>query len=509
MTRDLPPFLNVEQYERQATDLVHHGEPGTPSALAGAQAAIAHAHGFPNWSGFARHIETLTREASPAALANPLASFLEASVWHGSLDPAQAILSAYPEVARSGIQAAAVLGDDEAVRRFLASDPLQATAPGGPRGWDPLTCLCFSKYLRLDPARSPAFLRAAQALLDAGASASTGFFDQTHQPNPEFESALYGAAGVARHAELTRLLLDRGADPNDEEVPYHSPESYDNSALKVLVESGKVSPDSLTTMLLRKHDWHDFAGIKWLLEHGADPNRMTRWRRTPFHQAVERDNAIEIFEILLDHGADPSLPANGRSAAAAAARRGRGDLLALLDRRGLPAELHGLDSLLAACARDRSEDVRSLAAGHPRLPSEILAEGGTFLAQFAGVGNTAGVRNLLDLGIDVAERYQHGDGYWDVAPGSTALHVAAWRARHDTVRLLLERGAPVNVLDARGRTPLFLAVRACVDSYWMNRRSPESVRMLLTAGATLDGLRGPSGYDEVDDLLRRYQQPPE
>ena len=130
----------------------------------------------------------------------------------GSLDPAQAVLSAYPEVARSGIHAAALLGDDEAVRRFLASDPLQATAPGGPRGWDPLTCLCFSKFLRLDPPRSPAFLRAAQALLDAGASAATGFFAQTHQPNPEFESALYGAAGVAHHAGLTRLLLDRGAD---------------------------------------------------------------------------------------------------------------------------------------------------------------------------------------------------------------------------------------------------------------------------------------------------------
>ena len=82
---------------------------------------------------------------------------------------------------------------------------------------------------------------------------------------------LYGAAGVAHHAELTRLLLERGADPNDEEVAYHSPETCDNAAMKVLVETGRLTDDSLATMLLRKHDWHDYDGVKFLLEHGADP----------------------------------------------------------------------------------------------------------------------------------------------------------------------------------------------------------------------------------------------
>ena len=118
-------------------------------------------------------------------------------------------------------------------------------------------------------------MRAATALLDAGASANTGFFDKDHQPAPEWESALYGAAGVAHHAGLTRLLLERGADPNDDEVPYHAPETHDNDALKVLVESGRLTADSLATMLLRKADWHDYDGLEYLLEHGADPNRMT------------------------------------------------------------------------------------------------------------------------------------------------------------------------------------------------------------------------------------------
>src|SRR5690606_25007934 len=126
-----------------------------------------------------------------------------------------------------------------------------------------------SRYLRLDPGRSEGFMRAAKALLDAGASANTGFFDTGHLPHPEWESALYGAAGVAFHAGLTRLLLEHGADPNDEEVPYHSPETYDNAALEALIQSGRLSPDALATMLLRKADFHDNDGLKLLLEGGA------------------------------------------------------------------------------------------------------------------------------------------------------------------------------------------------------------------------------------------------
>src|SRR5438034_10908017 len=216
----------------------------------------------------------------PIDESDPRAAFIEAAVWHGTLERADAILAAHPEIASSDIHTAAILGDDAAVRRFLADDPANATAKGGPRGWDALTHLCFSKYLRLDRARSAGFVRAATALLDAGASVNTGFYEERHQPRPEFESALYGAAGVAHHPELTRLLLERGADPNDGEVVYHTPEGWDNAALKVLVQSGKLNAESLGTILLRKTDWHDDDAIKWLLEQGVDPNLMTHWGKT-------------------------------------------------------------------------------------------------------------------------------------------------------------------------------------------------------------------------------------
>ena len=127
-----------------------------------------------------------------------------------------------------------------------------------------------------------------------------------------------------------------------------------------------------------------------------------------------------------------------------------------------------------------------------------------FSPDFAGVGNAEGVRCLLDLGVEVNARYPDGDLYWDIAKDSTPLHTACWRARHETVKLLISRGAQVNALDGKGRTPLSLAVRACVDSYWTHLRSPESVKALLQAGASVEGVSFPSGYAEVDELLRQY-----
>ena len=430
-------------------------------------------------------------------------AFIEASVWHGSLDRAATLLTSHPELARSDVHTAAILGDDVAVRRFLAIDATQATATSIPLGWDALTHLCFSKYLRLDPSRSDAFVRAATALLEAGASANTGFFDMTHQPTPEWESALYGAAGVAHHAALTRLLLERGAEPNDEEVPYHTPETYDNDALKALVECGRLSADSLATMLLRKADWHDRDGLAYLLEHGADPNRMTRWHGTALHQAVRRDNALAHIELLLNHGADPLLKSrrDNLSSASIAARRGRGDVLDVLDRRGVLLEFAGVERLIAACARNDGAAVHAIARGEPEQVREVLADGGRLLAEFAGTANGEGVGHLLALGVDVGATY-HGDGYFDIAPDSTALHVAAWKAWPAVVALLIARGADVNGRDGKGRTPLALAVKACVDSYWTSRRSPASVEALLRAGASTTGVAFPSGYDKVDDLLR-------
>jgi len=556
-TKALPARPSLEQYKKQAKELVKFfraGQSPKPSdseaidsetvervkkqhprfaglsrdeiarakfRLADAQFVIAREHGFESWPKFASHVEAMAERSFAASVEDPVAAWIEAAcvprdTWHGSgtLERAEAILAAHPEVARKNIYTAAILGDAAEVGGFLGRDAQGATRKGGPYGWDALTHLCFSRYLRLERARSEGFVSAAKALLNAGANANTGWMETEHEPRPTWESAMYGAAGIARHPELTRLLLEWGADPNDGETSYHVPETYDNTVMKILVESGKLTDSSVTTLLLRKTDWHDFDGIKWLLEHGADPNRSTGWGRTAFHHAVARDNGIDIIELLLEHGADPTLVAEranlrqtdgpGLSGAAMAARRGRGDVLGLIERRGMAVEFKGVEKLIAACARNDSAGVARIKEEEPGLRRELMDEGGKLLAEFAGTGNTEGVGQLLDLGVDVNALTEEGDPYFDVAKKSTALHSAAWRARPLAVKLLLERGAAVEALDGKGRTALMLAVRASVDSYWKQRRTPESVERLLKAGAAVRGVEYPSGYEEVDELLRAY-----
>src|SRR5262245_26385767 len=106
---------------------------------------------------------------------------------------------------RETIYAAAAAGDAEGVRQLLAADR-ELAARKDDEGWDALTHLCFSNTLKTDGSKVTGFIEAARALLDAGASPNTGYYEHDHQPHPLLESALYGAAAVARNAELTRLL---------------------------------------------------------------------------------------------------------------------------------------------------------------------------------------------------------------------------------------------------------------------------------------------------------------
>ncbi len=539
--RTLPDHPRLDQYKKQAKELARDAAQHLPGALArfrkhhprhrrlpeaqlsaitltDAQFVLAREHGFDSWPQFAAHIETLRVIRSAEPLANPIDLFIDLACvdrhgWHasGTLEHADLIFARYGHRLQTNIYSAAVLGDEPAVRAFLARDPSLATATGGPHNWDALTYLCFSRYLRIDKSRSDAFVATARALLEAGASANTGWTEYIDDPpRPVPETVIYAAAGLAQNSGLTRLLLEYGADPNDEETPYHVPETRDNTVLQILLDSGRFNEQSLATILARKADWHDEHGLQLALDHGANPNYLTTWKYTPFQHAIRRDNGLIMIEMFLDHGADPYIRNNqgGRNAIQMAAYHGRGDILELLERRGFAFRFdQPLDPLVAACARGDLPRAQALIAENPFLLSQLLQIGGTLLARFSGAGNLEGVRCLLDLGVSADALWPEGDPYWELTRDSTSLHVAAWRAHHDVVRELIARGAPVQATDVRGRTALALAIKACTDSYWKYRRQPDSVAALLVAGATLEGIEVPTGYDAIDQLLRRHQQP--
>jgi hypothetical protein len=87
------------------------------------------------------------------------------------------------------------------------------------------------------------------------------------------------------------------------------------------------------------------------------------------------------------------------------------------------------------------------------------------------------VRFLLAHGVDVATRAPED--------GDTALHIAAYQGSVALVALLLERGAPVNVTDARYRTPpLVWALHAwLVDGRGGAEGYRRVLHMLADAGA--------------------------
>jgi ankyrin repeat protein len=262
---------------------------------------------------------------------------------------------------------------------------------------------------------------------------------------------------------LTRLLLERGADPNlGGEVGYHGAEGFDDDAMHAVVESGRLDASGLTTMLHRKLDWTDLAGVRWLLAHGADPNAVSAWGHRALHHSLARDNRLALLEALLDFGADPSLRApslEDRTAVAVAARAGRADALDLFRRRGFVVELDGDDGFFAALAHADRAGVLAFVSSERGIVSRLSEPG--IVATLAGAGNTEAVALALDLGFPLS---------------ADALSLAVWRERPETVRLLLERGASVSP------SVLALAERALTEpSDWTPHQSSEILETLRSA----------------------------
>src|SRR5262249_7350561 len=120
-----------------------------------------------------------------------------------------------------------------------------------------------------------------------------------------------------------------------------------------------------------------------------------------------------------------------------------------------------------------------------------------------GYGSLEAAKFLLDRGANPAA---HDD------QGQTALHWAAWTPQVDVIKLLLERGAPVEVTDNRFHaTPLDEALWTWTNASEDKNRELcyEAVALLARAGAKLDRdqWRGPERdgsamLSEIDSDLR-------
>lgn len=414
----------------------------------------------------------------------------------GDLDQAQQILERIPKVATANIYTSSVLGDVEAVAAFLDRDPELARRRGGPREWEPLLYVTFSRFLRLDPARRAGLHQTAKRLLEHGADPNAHWLDPEEERFDRRETAVYGACGVAGDPLLTKLLLEAGADPNDGESPYHAVE-HDGLECAALLFTHGLNADGKATALLHRLDWDDLEGMKTLLDLGAAPNHLNPFGKAALHQAILRSRTLPFFEELLRRGADPDVKnAHGHTAYALAARVGRADVMELLQAIGADTLLSDVDAFLAACARGDGHAARVTLESHPELIQDLTDEDHRSIVFAAASGSTEGVRVMLDAGFDIDIQSD-----W----GGSAVHHAAWHGQRVTVELLIERGADLELKNQYGGTALDTAVWAVEHAGLEGVDHLPVIEALLEGDADVTAVTPfPSGNDDVDELLRRY-----
>ncbi len=109
------------------------------------------------------------------------------------------------------------------------------------------------------------------------------------------------------------------------------------------------------------------------------------------------------------------------------------------------------------------------------------------------LGRTGIAEFLLDRGVDPAA---------GAATGMNAFHWAADRGNLETVRLLIERKAPLETLNMYGGTVLGGTVWSAIQR--LRPDHAEIIAALIEAGARIEAVGYPTGNAAVDEILRRH-----
>ncbi len=441
---------SIDKLRRQAKELERSFAAGTPEAvtrvravlpdaedlsLVDAMNVVAREEGYTSWSGLrlAAASAAMDREAK--------AERLKMALFFGQHWATEALLRETPELGRDNFGLACALYDITEVRRVLANDPSAATQVVGIRR--PILHLAFSQHIHGGGSEAD-MLAVAEALVDAGADVSD-HYDFNGDVNSPL-SALYGALGHANNLTLAKWLLERGADPNDDESLYHSTELGHRDGLRLLLKSG-ARPEG-TNALPRALDFNDHEAVMLLLDAGADPNEGIAEHPSgepPYvipalHQASRRMCDARMIRILLDAGADPSVRYQGMTPYALARVYGNADAARLIADAGGETDLSEYESLLAAAVdgpipENRyidpgklSEEYRNLIRALLHLPDKM-----------------AHVERLVALGVE----YDRPDEM-----GLTPVQVAGWEGLPEVMAYFLRLKPDLSHVNGYGGTLL-------------------------------------------------------
>ena len=285
-----------------------------------------------------------------------------------------------------------------------------------------------------------------------------------------------------RANDLTRLqaMLASGADPNVKE------------------------PRGGATPLMHAVSVGSAEAMKLLLDRGADPNIRNSSQSTALMWAA---TDIRKVRLLLDRGADVNaVSSRGRSALFLAAMSAPSvEIVRLLTARGADVKVVDvlkMTALHAATWGNDTETIRLLADAGLDVNAAHIA-GFTPLINAANAGNLAAAKLLIAKGANV--NAAAGDPAQKVKAGTialgnfTALHMAATSGSTEFVKVLLDAGANVNVHEARGMTPLMLAVAT-------DRQDLDKTRMLISRGADVNA-KNRDGETALDWARKINAQP--
>ena len=448
----LPPNPNLDQYKKQAKDLVkacqsgdrnavhawaavwlatlarlHNSarEPGLPEwihrqvdqvagfaqekllppdahgALATAQFLIARTHGFLSWPKFAKHIEALARASSPISNFESAAD----AIVSGEVSRLERLLREDPEL----IRARSTREHGAALLHYVSANGVEG-------------------YRQKTPKNA---VQVAEILLNAGAEV-------------EAEADVYGGGATTLGLVATSIH------------PFLA--GLQNPLIQILLDHGA------------RIDHPESAGNR----HSAVIGCLANGRG-------------EAAVYLAERGA--------RLGLAAAAGVGRLDIVKSCFKEESASSETGSDVVQVSTASDRaavstgssSDRARHLQGAAPHQ----LQAGFSWACEY---GRKDVVEFLLDQAVDLCS----GEN-----TPQTALHLAAHQGQLEIIKLLLARGAPLEAKNVYGGTVLGQATWSVMHGDPKIDFVP-TIEALLAAGANIEGAAYPTGNARVDKVLRRH-----
>ncbi|MEJ1966577.1 MAG: ankyrin repeat domain-containing protein [Gammaproteobacteria bacterium] len=474
----------------------HRGKPSSAVKLADAQFALARSYGFKSWPRLKAYVEAQCRSPEERA------ALLLQSLFGDNHLLLQELYDRRDSLPASDFFVAAALGNVAVVESMLAADSAWASRVGGPMQTQAITYAAHARFSLTDhtyPARQQ---RIVTLLLSHGADPSSFAREQS--------------AGRTRWwAPVSPLWLlspawkqprSRSCCSMQEPPPTMANRCITHRSCRTPAAWNFCSPPVCRTRV------GSFAsGGRWIpkipaalavyLRNGTNPNHLD-W-------ALFRNRSLRIIQLLIEHGADPNRLTEdywllerirGLTPVQVAERGGMVDAVSYLLANGAADNRTPGDRLIGACARADQEAARAIVEAHPDIVGTLTGLDHSNIATFARESRLGSVQLMLDVGFDIEARADDLD--------ATALHYAATKGDVPMLRLLLAHGANLEVKHKYGGTALGTAIYCAASFRNEERRYAESVRLLLEAGskATDEQLEFAveNDLDDVADVLKAH-----